>query len=86
MTLRARQAQLELAALGVGCCLQLLDLFGQRRADLLVVGRAYLLECFRLLLLVVSLRVALLPLPLFALCLRDVLLAVHKDRLPFREA
>ena len=81
---------LELAAPGVRCRLQLLDLLGQRlgrlhglgclcdpglplgehRAGLLVVGRAYLPGRFRLLLLIFGLRVALLPLPLFALRLR----------------
>ena len=83
---RARKAQLELAALGVRCRLQLLNLLRQRRADLLVVGRAYLLGRFLPLPLVVGLRVALLPLLLLALRLRAILLTVHGDRLPFREA
>lgn len=95
--------QLELATLGVRCCLQLLDQLGQhlgrlhglgclydlglplgeRRAGLLVVGRAYLPGRFRLLLLVFGLRVALLPLLLFALRLRAILLTVHEDRFPY---
>ena len=73
----ATRVQLELAALGVRCRLQLLDLLGQRlgrlhglgclcdlglplgerRAGLLVVGRAYLPGRFRLLLLVFGDRV-----------------------------
>ena len=61
----------------------LLVALGQRRADLLVVGRAYLLGRFRLLLLVFGLRVALLPLLLLALRLRAILLTVHGDRLPY---
>ena len=62
----------------------LLVALGQGRADLLVVGRAYLFGRLRLLLLVVGLRVALLPLLLLALCLRAILLTVHKDRLPYQ--
>ena len=95
--------QLELAAPGVRCRLQLLDLLGQhlgrlhglgclcdlglllgeRRAGLLVVGRAYLPGRFRLLLLVFGLRVALLPLLLFALRLRTILPTIHGDRFPY---
>ncbi len=81
--------QLELAALGrVGyLALQLGDLLvalSKRCANLLVVGRAYLPGRFRLLLLVVGPRVALLPLLLFVLRLRAILLTVHKDRLPYQ--
>ena len=53
------------------------------RADLLVVGCVYLLGRFLPLLLVVGLRVALLPLLLFALRLRAILLTVHEDRFPY---
>ena len=56
---------------------------GQRRANLLVVGGAYLLERFRLLLLVVDLRVALLPSLLLVLRLSAIPLTVHGDRLPY---
>ena len=68
-------------ALKLGDLLVALD---QRRADLLVVGRAYLLGRFLPLLLAVGLRVALLPLLLFALRLRAILLTVHGDRLPYQ--
>ena len=56
---------------------------GERRANLLVVGRAYLLGRFLPLLLVFGLRVALLPLPLLALRLLAILLTVHEDRFPY---
>ena len=66
--------------------LQLGDLLvslGERRADLFVIWRAYLLGRFLPLLLVFGLRVALLPCPLFALRLRAIPIAVHGDRLPY---
>ena len=68
---------------GLGCLCDPGLPLGERRAGLLVVGRAYLPGRFRLLLLIFGLRVALLPLPLFALRLRTILLTVHKDRLPY---
>lgn len=64
---------------GLGCLCDLGLLLGERRAGLLVVGRAYLPGRFRLLLLVFGLRVALLPLLLFALRLRTI----HGDRFPY---
>lgn len=68
---------------GLGCLCDLGLPLGERRAGLLVVGRAYLPGRFRLLLLVFGLRVALLPLLLFALRLRAILLTVHGDRFPY---
>ena len=68
---------------GLGCLCDLGLPLGERRAGLLVVGRAYLPGRFRLLLLVFGLRVALLPLLLFALRLRAILLTVHGGRLPY---
>lgn len=68
---------------GLGCLCDLGLLLGERRAGLLVVGRAYLPGRFRLLLLVFGLRVALLPLLLFALRLRTILPTIHGDRFPY---
>lgn len=68
---------------GLGCLCDLGLPLGERRAGLLVVGRAYLPGRFRLPLLVFGLRVALLPLLLFALRLRAILLTVHGDRFPY---
>ena len=68
---------------GLGCLCDLGLPLGERRAGLLVVGRAYLPGRFRLLLLIFGLRVALLPLLLFALRLRAILLTVHEDRFPY---
>lgn len=64
-------------------CRKGLKILGQGRADLFVIRYAYLPECFRLLLIVVCRRVALLPPLLFALRLRAILLTAYEDRLPY---